>query len=118
MGEWERGHPAFELGGAHRKAADHQARRGRAAGEGGREQLSKTHIVAPMTGRVTRLAKEEGEVAVPGTFSQEVGLLMTGSDLSVIQVKVQGERKDRVALHLGRSLEVSVDAFPHTLLPG
>src|SRR5256885_6496595 len=50
-----------------------------------RDQLAKTHLVAPMAGRVTRLAVEEGEVAVPGTFSRETGLLLTISDLSVIQ---------------------------------
>ena len=39
-----------------------------------------------MAGRVTRLAVEEGEVAVPGLYSSETGLLLTISDLSVIQV--------------------------------
>src|SRR2546425_1825512 len=36
---------------------------------------------SPMTGRVTRLAVEEGEVAVPSTFSKDIGLLLTVSDL-------------------------------------
>src|SRR2546425_4295429 len=52
-----------------------------------------TTLFRSMAGRVTRLAVEEGEVAVPGTFSRETGLLLTISDLSVIQVKVQVDER-------------------------
>jgi HlyD family secretion protein len=71
-----------------------------------------------MAGRVTRLAVEEGEVAVPGTFSRETGLLLTISDLSVIQTKVQVDETDVVRLHLGDSVEVTIDAFPDTTFIG
>jgi HlyD family secretion protein len=67
---------------------------------------------------VTRLAVEEGEVAVPGTFSRETGLLHTISDLSVIQVKVQVDETDVVRLHLADSVEVTIDAFPDTTFVG
>jgi len=83
-----------------------------------RDQLAKTHLIAPMTGRVTRLAVEEGEVAVPGTFSRDVGLLLTISDLSVIQTKVQVDETDVVRLHMGDSVEVTIDAFPDTTFVG
>jgi HlyD family secretion protein len=82
------------------------------------DQLSKTRIIAPMAGRVTRLAVEEGEVAVPGTFSRETGLLLTISDLSVIQVVVQVDETDVVRLALGDSVEISIDAFPDTTFVG
>ena len=71
-----------------------------------------------MAGRVTRLPVEEGEVAVPSTFSKDIGLLMTISDLSVIQAKVQVDETDVVRLHLGDSVEVSIDAFPDTTFMG
>src|SRR5256885_124018 len=75
-------------------------------------------ITAPMSGRVTRLAVEEGEIAVPGTFSKDVGLLLTVSDLSVIQAKVRVDETDVVRVHLGDSVEVSIDAFPDTTFTG
>src|SRR5207253_4673422 len=75
-------------------------------------------LVAPMSGRVTRLHVEEGEVAVPSTFSKDIGLLMTISDLSVIQAKVKVDETDVVRLHLGDSVEVSIDAFPDTTFLG
>ena len=90
----------------------------RAGVQQARDELSKTRILAPMTGRITRLAVEEGEVAVPGTFSRETGLLLTVSDLSVIQVKVQVDETDVVRLHLADSVEVTIDAFPDTTFVG
>jgi HlyD family secretion protein len=71
-----------------------------------------------MAGRITRLAVEEGEVAVPGTFSRETGLLLTISDLSVMQTKVQVDETDVVRLHLSDSVEVTIDAFPDTVFVG
>jgi HlyD family secretion protein len=71
-----------------------------------------------MTGRVTRLAVEEGEVAVPSTFSKDIGLLLTVSDLSVIQAKVKVDETDVVRVHVGDSVEVSIDAFPDTAFVG
>ncbi len=43
---------------------------------------------------------------------------MTISDLSVIQAKVKVDETDVVRLHLGDSVEVSIDAFPDTTFLG
>ena len=109
---------AFNVADAVANSAQHQVDQARAGVSASRDQLSKTHIVAPMTGRVTRLAVEEGEVAVPGTFSKDVGLLLTVSDLSVIQTKVNVDETDVVRVKLGDSVEVSIDAFPDTVFIG
>jgi HlyD family secretion protein len=90
----------------------------RAALEEAQSNLRKTTIVSPIAGRVVRLAVEEGEVAVPGTFSKETGLLMTIADLSVIQAKVQVDETDVVRLSVGDSVDVSIDAFPDTTFLG
>lgn len=82
------------------------------------QALDKTTLVSPIDGRVVRLPKEVGEVAVPGTFSADVGLLMTIADLSVILAKVQVDETDVVRLHLGDSVRVSIDAFPDTAFVG
>src|SRR5258706_14564058 len=114
----EQAQTAFEIAEANWTAATHNVEQSRAALQEARDQLAKTHLVAPMAGRITRLAVEEGEVAVPGTFSRETGLLLTVSDLSVIQVKVQGDETDVVRLHLADSVEVTIDAFPDTAFVG
>ncbi len=114
----EQAQTAFDIAEANLNSATHQVDQSRAAVESSRQNLAKSHIVAPMSGRVTRLAVEEGEVAVPGTFSKEVGLLMTIADLSVIQVKVNVDETDVVRVHLADSVEVTIDAFPDTTFTG
>jgi HlyD family secretion protein len=103
---------------ANLEAAQHQVDVSAAALREAQDALRKTTIVAPMSGKITRLAVEEGEVAVPGTFSRETGLLMTISDLSVIEVKVQVDETDVIRLHLGDSTEVSIDAYQDTTFAG
>src|SRR5881296_2447297 len=114
----EQAQTAYDIADANLNAAQHQVDQSRAAAREARDQLAKTRLVAPMAGRVTRLAVEEGEVAVPSTFSKDVGLLLTVSDLSVIQAKVQVDETDVVRVHLGDSVEVSIDAFPDTAFIG
>jgi len=103
---------------ANKESADRQVDQARAGLREAQDALRKTTIVAPMAGRVTRLAVEDGEVAVPGTFSRETGLLMTISDLSVIQVTVQVDETDVVRIHMGDSAEIAIDAFPDTTFTG
>jgi HlyD family secretion protein len=114
----EQAQTAFDIADANLTASQHLVEQSRAGLQEARDQMAKTHLVAPMAGRVTRLAVEEGEVAVPGTFSRETGLLLTISDLSVIQTKVQVDETDVVRLHLGDSVEVTIDAFPDTTFVG
>lgn len=83
-----------------------------------RDNLARTRLYAPISGRVVRLAVEEGEVAVPGTFSRDVGLLMRIADLSVIQAKVKVDETDVVRLSLDDSVSVEIDAFPDTAFAG
>src|SRR6266571_1400976 len=114
----EQAQTAFDIAEANLTAAQHQVDQARAAMQSARDNLRKTTLVAPMAGRVTRLPVEEGEVAVPSTFSKDIGLLMTISDLSVIQAKVKVDETDVVRVHLGDSVEVSIDAFPDTTFTG
>ena len=114
----EQAQTAFEIAEANLTAAQHQVDQARAAVRSASDNLRKTTLIAPMAGRVTRLSVEEGEVAVPGTFSKDVGLLLTVSDLSVIQAKVKVDETDVVRIHLGDSVDVSIDAFPDTSFTG
>jgi HlyD family secretion protein len=109
---------SYEVAAAVANSSDHQVEQARAMLQEAEEQLAKTILRAPMPGQVTRLAVEEGEVAVPGTFSRETGLLLTISDLSVIQVNVRVDETDVVRLHVGDSTEIEIDAYPDTAFTG
>jgi HlyD family secretion protein len=77
-----------------------------------RDQLSKTTIRAPRSGRVTRLNIEQGETAVVGTMNNPGSLLLTIADLSVMEAKVEVDETDIPGLNVGDSASVKVDAFP------
>ena len=108
----------FRVAAAVALSAQRQVDQARAGLQEARDQLAKTVLRSPMAGQVTRVAVEEGEVAVPGTFSRETGLLLTVSDLSIIQVNVQVDETDVVRLSLGDSAEITIDAFPDTTFTG
>ena len=114
----EQAQTGYDIAQANFTAAQHMVEQARAGFREARDQLAKTHLTAPMPGRVTRLAVEEGEVAVPGTFSRETGLLLTISDLSVIQTTVNVDETDVVRVNIGDSVEVTIDAFPDTTFVG
>lgn len=114
----EQAQTSFEVSDANWRASQAQLDQARAGLREAQDQLSKTRLLAPMSGRVVRLAVEEGEVAVPGTFSRETGLLMTIADLSVILANVKVDETDVVRLARGDSVEVTIDAFPDTTFTG
>ncbi|GJG84920.1 RND transporter [Gemmatimonadetes bacterium T265] len=82
------------------------------------QALDKTTIVAPMSGRVTRLNVEQGETAVPGTFNKDAATLLTISDMSVLETKIKVDETDVARIKLGDSAVVQIDAFPDSTFTG
>jgi HlyD family secretion protein len=114
----EQSKTALEVAEANYASTKAQLEQARAGLQEAQDNLSKTRLTAPIAGRVVRLAVEQGEVAVPGTFSRETGLLMTIADLSVILAKVQVDETDVVRLTHRDSAEVTIDAYPDTTFTG
>jgi HlyD family secretion protein len=114
----EQAQTALEVAEANYQSTRAQLAQSRAGLQEAQDNLSKTRLTAPISGRVVRLAVEQGEVAVPGTFSRETGLLMTIADLSVILAKVQVDETDVVRLTQKDSAEITIDAYPDTTFTG
>ncbi len=108
----------MEVNEALNEAAGHNVEQSTASLRTARSNLNKTTIVAPMAGRITRLAVEQGETAVPGTFNKDAALLLTISDMSVLETKVKVDETDVARLALGDSAVVQIDAFPDTTFLG
>jgi len=100
------------------EAAQHQVDQNNAALQNSNSLLAKTTIQAPMNGRITRLNVQQGETAVPGTFSKDQALLLTISDMSVLETKVKVDETDVARLHVGDTAQVLIDAFPDTTFRG
>jgi len=94
------------------EAAEFGVGQAEAALDEARDQLSKTVIAAPMTGRVTRLNVEEGETVIVGTMNNPGSLVLTVSDLSVMEVVLEVDETDVPEISLGDSAGVDLDAFP------
>lgn len=108
----------LEVNEALNEAASHSVAQSTASLRTARSNLSKTTILAPMAGRITRLAVEQGETAVPGTFSKDAALLLTISDMSVLETKVKVDETDVARISVGDSTVIQVDAFPDTTFLG
>jgi HlyD family secretion protein len=100
------------------EAARHGVDQARASLRDARQALAKTTIVAPMSGRVTRLNVEAGETAVPGTFNKDAATLLTISDMSTLETRIKVDETDVARIKLGDSAVVQIDAFPDTTFVG
>jgi HlyD family secretion protein len=100
------------------EAANHQIDQANAALRDSQSLLSKTTIVAPMSGRVTRLSVEQGETAIQGTFNKDAATMLTISDMSLLETKVKVDETDVSRIKIGDSTVVQLDAFPDTTFIG
>ena len=70
------------------------------------DRLSKTIFRAPIAGKVTRLNVEEGETVIIGTMNNPGSLVLTISDLSVIEVVVKVDETEVSEITLGDSASI------------
>ena len=80
------------------------------------DQLRKTNLYSTMDGVVTKLNKEQGEIAIGATFSEDVILVV--SDLSVMESVIEVDENEVVGISLGDTADVELDAFPDTTFKG
>ncbi len=100
------------------EAAQYRVQQARAALAEAENQLDKTVIRAPLTGVVTRLNVEQGEMAIIGTMNNPGSLLLTISDLAAMEAVVQVDETDVPDIHIGDSASVEIDAFPRQRFAG
>lgn len=79
--------------------------------------LSKTTIVAPMSGTVTQLNNEVGE-KVLGTMSNMGSDILTISDLSSMEAQVEIGETDVTNVKIGDTSRIQIDAFPDKIFTG
>ncbi len=100
------------------EAATFSVEQAQASVRDAKQALNRTTIVAPMTGKVTRLNVEEGETAIMGTLNRADATLLTISDMSVLETKVKVDETDVARISVGDSALIQIDAFPDTTFVG
>lgn len=78
------------------------------------DDLSKTTIYAPMTGTISELDKEQGEIAIGSAFQEDIILVV--ADLTEMEAQVNVDENDIVGVEIGQTASIKVDAlFGETL---
>jgi HlyD family secretion protein len=73
------------------------------------DDLSKTTMYAPMSGTISKLNKESGEIAIGSQFQEDV--IMTIANLTAMEALVNVDENDIIAIKLGQDAEIEVDAL-------
>lgn len=107
---------AFKVETARYESAAGGVTEARAALKQSQDSLSKTAIYAPMAGVITELRREQGEIAIGSQFQEDV--IMVVSELSEMEVQLDVDENDIVAVALGDVAEIEVDALPGRALVG
>lgn len=114
----EEARSAVEVQTAMHEAATYRVQQANAALRESLDQLAKTVLRAPIDGVVTRLNVDIGETAIVGTMNNAGSLLLTISDLGVIEAVVKVDETDLPRISLGDSASVQIDAFPRRMFTG
>jgi HlyD family secretion protein len=80
------------------------------------DDLSKTTMYAPMSGTISKLNKEAGEIAIGSQFQEDV--IMTIANLNEMEALVNVDENDIIAIMLNQEADIEVDALLGTMLTG
>jgi len=81
-----------------------------------KDDLSKTTVTSPMEGIVTKINKEQGEIALGSSFQADV--VLTVADLTMMEMVAQIDENDVVLIQLGDSARIEIDAIPDVVFNG
>ena len=82
------------------------------------KNLAECTIHSPITGIVTDLVAKQGENVVIGTMNNPGTVIMTVSDLSVIEIEAGVDETDVSLVSAGQPVKIELDAFPDTAFDG
>jgi len=107
---------AYQAERARNQSTIDQVAQARAALKQIRDDLSKTTIYAPMSGTISKLNKEIGEIALGSQFQEDV--IMIVSNLAGMEALVDVDENDIVSVAVGDAATIEVDALPEVVLDG
>lgn len=108
----------FELAQVELKSSEEALRRANAVLSEAREQMGKTDIRAPISGKIVSLPIKVGETAIPSTSSLAGAQLMQIADTSDIKAELKVDEADIAKIAIGQKTDVYAAAYPETPLAG
>jgi len=116
--EFEEAETGLEVAQANFDATEFSVAQAQASVAEAEDNLARTVFTAPMDGRVTRLNVEEGETVIVGTMNNPGSLVLSVSDLSVVELVTEVDETEVPRISLGDSAVVEIDAFPDRSFAG
>lgn len=113
---YEEKEAAYQVDVSRHEFATNQVEQAEAVLKQARDDLSKTTIYAPMSGTISDLNKEVGEIAIGSQFQEDVILVV--ADLSEMEAQVNVDENDIVSVAIGQASEIEVDALLDQVLHG
>lgn len=99
-------------------SAEEGVRQAEAALRQAREDLQRTTIVAPISGRIVQKNAQEGEVVITGTMNNPGSVIAILADLSEVLVEADVGETEVVKVRVGQPAEIRVDAIPDAVFKG
>ncbi|MEW6367636.1 MAG: efflux RND transporter periplasmic adaptor subunit [Acidobacteriota bacterium] len=99
-------------------AAEERVEQALATLEGARDTLAKTTVRSPIDGVVTARRVEEGEVAVIGVQNSPGTVLLTISDMSVVESEMEVDETSIPSVAVAQEAVIRVDAYPNKTFEG
>ncbi|MBR9975115.1 MAG: efflux RND transporter periplasmic adaptor subunit [Bacteroidetes bacterium] len=113
----ESGKSIYEIAKANVDAARFDVQNAAASLSRTREDLAKTAIYSPIDGVVTQRISKLGERVSGSSFTQGTEI-MTVSDLSVMEARVEVNENDVVLISIGDTARIDIDAYPDQIFIG
>ena len=116
--EIQRARTAVSTAEAAAQAAARRVQQARATLEGARDTLAKTTVRSPIDGIVTAKRVEEGEVAVIGIQNSPGTVLLTISDMSIVETELEVDETSVPSVKVGQESRIRIDAYPNQTFKG
>ena len=118
VADFERVRTSFETAQATKETARRRADQAKANLSQSQVGLRNSTITAPMDGVVTARRIELGETAVPGIQNSAGTVLVTVSDMSMVEAEMEVDEASIPTVKLAQKAQVRIDAYPNQTFDG
>jgi HlyD family secretion protein len=109
---------ALDSAKANENADERRIEQARANLMANKDSLKKTTLLSPIDGVVTAKPVEQGENAIVGTMNNPGTVLLTVSDMSVVEGEMEVDETDIPQVKLGQKASLTFDAYPDKKFEG
>jgi HlyD family secretion protein len=109
---------ALDSARANERADERRIEQARANLLANKDSLRKTTIISPIDGVVTAKPVEQGENAIVGTMNNPGTVLLTVSDMSIVEGEMEIDETDIPQVKVGQKAKLTFDAYPDKKFDG